>query len=417
MAAPARPTPLPSPDPPPADRAPGEPGAPVLLLAVTAGIVVANLYYAQPLLPAIAASLGVPEPRVAVVATLTQLGYAAGLLLVVPLADVAERRRLIVTLSLLAAGMLAAAAAAPGLGALAVASLWVGVCSVVPQVVIPVAATLAAPERRGKAVGTVMSGLLVGILLARVASGALGARLGWRAVFAAAAGLMTLLALVLRLRLPASRPDAAIGYAALLRSLPGLVRRHPPLRTAALVSGCAFASFSAFWTTLAFHLAAPPLGLGSAAAGAFGLVGAVGALAASVVGRLTDRGAPGSAVRWGLLIGLAGWLVLGAWGGSVLGLAAGVIVLDLGMQGTHVPNQALVFGLDPAARGRLNALYMVTAFVGAAAGSAAGAAAWAHGRWPGVVALGGACLLLAAAASAHGRRRDRRAAAALSPAG
>jgi predicted MFS family arabinose efflux permease len=294
------------------------------------------------------------------------------------------------------------AAVAPGPASLAAASLLVGVLSVAPQVIIPIAAGLAEPERRGRVVGTVVSGLLVGILMGRVVSGWAAASVGWRGVFWGAAGVMVALAAVLRLRLPEDRPDAALSYRALLASLPAVFRRYPALRESALFGALAFASFSAFWSTLAFHLEAPPLRLGSAAGGAFGLAGVVGALAASLVGRRNDRGDPRQTLGVGLAVSLAAWGVLGAFGASVAGLVAGVVLLDLGVQAAHVSNQARIFALDEGARGRINAVYMVSYFAGGALGSAAAAAAWVRAGWGGVVATGAACV--AAALLAYARR-------------
>lgn len=368
---------------------------PVLLLAVAAGLVVANLYYNQPLLAGMARDFGVAVPAIAPVATLTQVGYALGLFAVVPLADVAERRRLLVVLVLGAAAALAASALAPTAAALAAASLAVGVLSVAPQVIVPIAADLAPPGARGRAVGTVMSGLLVGILGARVASGALGARLGWRPVFLAAAAGMLVLAGVLRVRLPESRAEVALSYRALLASLPAVARRWAVLRESAVFGALAFASFSAFWTTLPFHLAALPGHYGSGVAGAFGLVGIVGALAASFVGRVNDRGDPRRTVGWGLAGTVAAWVALAAFGTALAGLVLGVLLLDLGVQGAHVSNQTRIFALDDAARGRINAVYMVAYFAGGALGSAAGAAAWARAGWTGVSLVGALFAVLA----------------------
>ncbi|GJG87105.1 MFS transporter [Gemmatimonadetes bacterium T265] len=368
---------------------------PVLLLAVAAGVVVANLYYNQPLLARMARDFGVPVRAIAPVATLTQVGYALGLFAVVPLADVAERRRLLVLLIVGAAAALAAAAVAPTAGALAAASLAVGVLSVAPQVIVPIAADLAPAAERGRAVGTVMSGLLVGILMARVASGALGARLGWRAVFWTAAAGMVVLAGVLRVRLPASRTREALSYRALLASLPAVARRYPALRESAVFGALAFASFSVFWTALPFHLAVLPGHLGSAAAGAFGLVGVAGALAASFVGRRNDRGDPRQSIGAGLAATVAAWLALGLLGRSLAGLVVGVLLLDLGVQAAHISNQARIFALDDASRGRINAVYMVAYFAGGALGSAASATAWARGGWAAVSGVGAAFAALA----------------------
>jgi predicted MFS family arabinose efflux permease len=353
----------------------------------------------------------VPAGRVAPAATLTQVGYALGLFAVVPLADVAERRRLLVALVAASGGALALAALATGPAALAAASLAIGVLSVAPQVIVPLAAGLAAPAERGRVVGAVMSGLLVGILLARVVSGAAGARFGWRAVFWGAAAAMAALALLLRARLPESRPAAALRYGALLTSLPAVARRYAVLRESALVGALAFASFSAFWTTLAFHLAAPPLRLGSAAAGGFGLVGVVGALAAGLVGRLNDRGDARRTVGLGLAAALAAWAVLGLFGASVAGLVVGVVLLDLGVQAAHVSNQARIFALDEAARGRINAVYMVAYFAGGALGSALAVLAWTRAGWGGVVGVGAAATAAALAVWARPRRGDEAVAA------
>jgi predicted MFS family arabinose efflux permease len=282
----------------------------------------------------------------------------------------------------------------------------VGIASVVPQVIVPVAAGLARPEMRGRVVGAVMSGLLVGILLARTVSGSVGARAGWRAMFWTAAALMVVLAAVLRRWLPVSRPTAPTTYGALMRTLPAVARRYPVLREAALTGALVFGSFSAFWTTLAFHLERPPLGLGSAAAGAFGLAGAAGALAASLVGRLSDRVSAQRTAALGIVAALLGFGCLALLGSSVAGLVVGVIVLDFGVQCAHVSNQARVFALDEAARGRINAVYMVTVFVGGALGSTLGAALWTSAGWAGV--CGGGAAMVAAAALVHLRGYRRR---------
>jgi predicted MFS family arabinose efflux permease len=390
----------------PAPGAPHAPPLPVALLAVAAGLVAANLYYAQPLLGQIARDFGVSAGRAGLVATATQVGYALGLLVIVPLADLAERRRLIVVLAVAAAGALVGAALAPNFAALVAAMLAVGLASVVPQVIGPLAAGLARPEQRGRVVGAVMSGLLVGILLARTASGAAGARVGWRLVFCGAAGLMLVLAAVLRRLLPESRPAGRGSYGALMRSLPAVVRRHPVLRESALAVGLVFGSFSAFWTTLAFHLERPPLLLGSAAAGAFGLAGAAGALGASFVGRLSDRVSPQRTVALGVAAALVGYAVLAALPTSVAGLVLGVVVLDFGVQCAHVSSQARVFALDEATRGRINAVYMVTVFAGGALGSTVGAALWTRAGWAGVCA--GGLTMLAAAGVVHLRGYRRR---------
>ncbi len=359
------------------------------------GLVVANLYYNQPLLASMAHDLGASETAIAPVATLTQVGYALGLFAVVPLADIAERRRLLVVLVLGAAVALVGAALAPNAALLSAASLAIGLLSVAPQVIMPIAADLAPAAERGRIVGTVLSGLLIGILMGRVVSGAVGERFGWRPVFWAAAAAMVVLAAVLRARLPLSRAASTLSYRELLVSLPAVARQWAALRESALFGALAFASFSVFWTTLPFHLAALPGHYGSGAAGGFGLVGVVGALAASLVGRRNDRGDPRQSIGVGLAATMVAWLALGLLGNSLAGIAAGVILLDLGVQAAHVSNQARIFALDDAARGRINAVYMVAYFVGGALGSAVGAAAWVRGGWPAVSGTGAAFAALA----------------------
>ena len=367
----------------------------VWLFAAMAGLAVANLYYHQPLLGEIARGFGTSERQAGQISTVTQVGYAAGLLLFVPLADVRERRALVVWLLLGVALALTGAALAPSLGWLAAASLLIGLTTVVPQVIVPFAAGLAAPAQRGRVIGQVVGGLLVGILGARVVSGALGEALGWRMVFALAALLMLALALLARRALPAARPAARLGYAGLLRSLLPLLGREPVLREAAWIGAASFGAFSAFWTTLAFRLQTPPLDYGPRVAGLFGLVGIVGALAAPAVGRLIDRVAPHLTLGAGLVTSLAGYLLFLLFGGSLLGLAAGVVVLDAGAQLTGISNQARIYALSPELHGRLNTVYMASFFVGGAAGSLLGTLAWGARGWAGVCGVGLALLTLA----------------------
>lgn len=358
------------------------------LLAVAAGATVANLYYSQPLLVEIAADFGVRPAAVSVVPTATQLGYAAGLLLLVPLGDSMERRRLIVVTTLCAVLTLFGVAFAPTLGWLTLASFLLGAVSVVPQLAVPFAAHLAAPDQRGRIVGIVMSGLLVGILLSRTLSGWIGAYAGWRDVYLLAIGVMLILAVLLQRALPRLPPSRPIAYTALLASLIQLVRSEPVLRRHALVGGCGFAAFSAFWTTLAFHLHHLSPGYGSEVAGMFGLIGVTGALVAPLAGRLADRVAAPLLNGGALLLVLLAFLLMGLTGTTLLGLALGVVLLDAGVQASHLSNQTRIYALHPDLRNRLNAVYMVTYFLGGAAGSALGGYAWQHAGWPVVCALG-----------------------------
>jgi predicted MFS family arabinose efflux permease len=357
---------------------------PVWLLALTAGVSVANLYYNQPLLPDIARAFGVSEGAAAIVNTATQVGYAVGMLLFVPLGDILERRRLIALLLLGVAASLVSAAVAPTLAWLVGSSFLIGVTTIVPQLVIPYGAGLAPPAQRGRVVGHIMGGLLIGILAARVLSGALGAVAGWRAMFVLAAVLMIALAVAIVRLLPASPPTSRMRYPALLRSLVTIARQEPVVRDAAAIGALTFVAFSAFWTTLAFRLELPPLHYGSTVAGMFGLVGIVGALAAPMVGRLADKRTPRATVLAGLLVLLVAYLVVTVAGHTLVGLVIGVIVLDAGMQAVGVSNQARIYALPAEAHSRLNTVYMVTFFAGGSLGSLLGAWAWEGWRWAGV---------------------------------
>ncbi len=332
---------------------------------------------------------------VGIAATVTQLGYAIGLLLIVPLGDAFERRRLIVTMLLAVTVALIATALAPSISWLTLACFAIGVTTVVPQLIVPLAASLAAPRERGRVVGTVMSGLLIGVLLARTVSGFIGAQFGWRAMYWIAAGMMLLLALALRMTLPPSRPRARLSYAQSLRSLGELLRTEPSIREMSIFGGMVFGAFSAFWSTLAFFLSTPPYHYGSEVVGLFGLVGVVGALAASLAGRLSDRidarYITGGSIATTLLAFVTFWL-FGQW---LWGLIIGVILLDLGTQSNQISNQARVYSLNPEARNRLNTIYMVSYFVGGSLGTALGTYGWSVARWTGVCIVGVAMLMVA----------------------
>lgn len=367
----------------------------VWLMALTCGLVVANIYYNQPLLAAIGRTFHVTDSHASLIATATQVGYTLGMLLVVPLGDKLERKRLMLWMLLGAAGCLGAAALAPTFGLLAAASVLIGICSAVPQLLLPMAAHLAPEADRGRIVGRIMSGLLIGILLSRTVSGYVGAHLGWRIVFEGAAGLMLALAALLAWRLPRDRPTFQGTYASLMLSLLTLTRELPALRRSALVGAGIFAAFSVFWTTLAFYLEGPAYHYGSDVAGFFGLVGAVGALAAPLAGKAADTRGPRFAITVGIALALASYLVLGVGGGYLAGLVLGVILLDVGVQSAHISNQTLIFSLRPEARSRLNTVYMTGYFTGGSIGSVVGGLAWMHYGWPGVCAVGGAFVVLA----------------------
>lgn len=390
-----------------------------MTLSVATGLTAANLYYAQPLLHTIGDRFGASEGATGLIVTGSQVGYALGLAFVVPAGDLVDRRRLVPRMLLIAALLLGLAAAAPSLAVLIVAATLIGVLLVVTQILVPLAAELADDGERGRAVGTVMTGLLLGILLARTVSGVIGDLAGWRAVYVVGAVVTALLALVLRTQLPHERPRPHLGYRETLRSALTLARTEPELRRSAALGSLAFATFSVFWTTIAFLLGDPPFGYSDAAIGLLGLVGAAGALAASAAGRLADRGLTrtGRLVA-GALLALS-FVVLWAGRESIALIVVGVIVLDLGVQGTHILNQSTIYELAPSARSRINAVYMTSYFVGGAVGSASGAFVYDRGGWGAVctlgAALGGLAVVLAARRPGAARPADERTPSAVTP--
>jgi predicted MFS family arabinose efflux permease len=329
---------------------------------------------------------------------MTQGGYALGMLVLLPLGDMIDRRLLINALLLGSAGALVATALAPTMQWLLVAGFAVGFTSVVPQIIVPFAAHLALPAERGRVVGIVMGGLLAGILLSRSIAGAIGTRLGWPAMYWIAGGMMVFLIPVLSLLLPKDNPAFDGSYSGLMKSLWGLVRDQPVLRETSLTAALQFAAFSAFWTTLAFHLNSMPEHYGSDVAGLFGLIGIAGVAAAPLAGKLADHRSPRLTVLLSSLVVLAAFMVLAMAGYSLAGVAAGVVLLDLGMQSGHVSNMTRNYSLKAEAMSRLNTVYMVTRFVGGALGSAAGNYAWSLYQWPGVCAVGLLLALLTIAA-------------------
>ena len=372
------------------------------LLAAGTGLSVAALYYSQPTLGVLAQDMHASGRQIGWIPTLTQLGYAIGLLLLAPLGDRFDRRNIILVKSVLLCAALLLTGFAPGLGVLLGASLLVGLFATVAQDLVQAAATLAPPEQRGKAVGTVMTGLLMGILLSRVASGFVAEHFGWRSMFLAAAVSIALLTVVLAMGLPRFAPTTRQSYPALLQSLAHLWRAHRRLRLAAFAQGLLALGFSAFWSTLAVMLHGAPFHLGSAVAGSFGLAGAAGALAAPFAGRLADRHGP----EW--LTRIAAGIAVVSFGAMLAMpllpvpaqlalLALATVGFDLGVQASLIAHQSIVFGLAPEARSRLNALLMTSVFVGMASGGLLGALALASWGWAGVV---GVAVLASAAAFA-----------------
>jgi predicted MFS family arabinose efflux permease len=373
------------------------------VMAAAAGLSVANIYYNQPMLGLLENDFGA-NGSIVMVPAATQLGYALGLLLLVPLGDTVDRRRLILSQTVGLVLALAVAALAPSAVVLVMASLAIGAMATIAQQVVPFAADLAPPETRGRVVGTVMSGLLAGILLARTVSGGVAAYFQWRVMFWLGVAIALGMGSMLFFTLPRRRPGQSHSYPALLASLGPLIRQQPELRRAVLVQGAQFAAFSVFWTTLALLLQGPPFHLGSEVAGLFGIVGLAGVAIAPVAGRLSDAYGPRGIIGLGLLLSLAGFGVFAA-APTLIGLAAGVLLLDAGVQMSMVANQTVIFALVPAARNRINTIYVTGMFLAGAAGSVAGGMAWHTLGWPGVAGLGMVLALIGLAGHRFGPGR------------
>ena len=360
----------------------------VALLAVAAGLAVAGIYYVHPLLDAIRESLRIPITTAGLIVTASQFGYGTGLALLVPLGDLVERRRLVVLMTVGMAVCLAVMAAAPSAPALLAAAMVVGMLSVVAQILVAFAASLAGSGEQGRIVGTVMSGLLLGILFARTISGYLAEVGGWRFVFLAAAAIMLLLAGALRLGLPKYHAPTGVTYPALIKSVVTLLRNEPVLRRRAAFGAVAFAAFSVLWTPLAFLLSRPPFQYSPAAIGIFGFAGIGGALAASTAGRVADRG--GANLMTGITTALliVSWLPLQMGARSVALIVTGIVFLDFAIQGLHITNQSLIYRLHPEARSRLTSAYMTLFFAGGVVGSALSSFTYARTGWNGVCILG-----------------------------
>lgn len=360
----------------------------ILLMSIATGLAVASNYYAQPLLDTIARNFSLSASTAGFIVTSAQLGYAAGLLFLVPLGDMFERRMLIVSMTLLAAGGMLITASSQSLGMLILGTALTGLFSVVAQILVPLAATLATPDKRGKVVGTIMSGLLLGILLARTVAGLLANLGGWRTVFWVASVLMALMAVALWRGLPKMKSDTHLNYPQLLGSVFSLFIHDKLLRTRAMLGCLTFANFSILWTSMAFLLAAPPFNYSEGMIGLFGLAGAAGALGARPAGGFADKGKSHLTTTMGLLLLLLSWLAIWFGHASVPMLIIGILVLDLTVQGVHITNQTVIYRIHPDARNRLTAGYMTSYFIGGAAGSLISASAWQHAGWAGVCLAG-----------------------------
>jgi predicted MFS family arabinose efflux permease len=384
-----------------------------LVLAVACGATVANLYYAQPLLAEIASTFEVSQGNAALVVTLTQLGYAIGMVALMPLGDLLENRALASRTLVATAIALVVAGLAPGFGLFLAASVLVGITSVVAQILIPFAAHLAPEAQRGRFVGTVMTGLLLGILLARTLSSLVAAAWGWRTIYLISAALMLVVAVTLARVLPRHKPDHDVTYPQLMRSIGRLVRTEPALRRRAVCQALMFGAFSCFWTSVAFELIREH-GLSQAGIGIFALVGAAGAAAAPIAGRLGDRGHGriGSGVT--LALAIVAMLIADAGVHSLIVLALAGVLLDLAVQGHQVLSQQEIYGLRADARARINTVFMTTIFVGGALASAGSGLLYDAAGWSGVTLLGAALPAIGLVIWAFSTLRARRPALAVS---
>jgi predicted MFS family arabinose efflux permease len=381
------------------------PRAPLAFLGLACAVGVSTMYYNQPLLLEMGTTYGAAPGRTGFVAVATQVGYALGLLAFVPLGDVLERRSLMMKMYAAVSIALLLVAAAPSLNLLIAGSVLIGLFASVTHVALPIAPDLVSHEKRGRAIGTVMTGLLLGILLARTFSGWVSAISGWRSVFVVAAIMNAAFVPLTGRVMPQLPPKQKLRYSDAMKSLWTLFRTQPLLRESSLIGALVFASFSCFWTTLAFLLHSH-YGLGAGVAGTFGVVGAAGAMVAPFAGRLADKHGSRWVISLGISLLAASYLLL--WGEEsahcstfvhLAALVLGVVVLDMGAQMTQVANQTRIFGLVPSARSRLNTVYMTVYFTGAAAGSALATIAWVHWRWNGVCVL--ALCLISFAALSH----------------
>lgn len=355
-------------------------------MAVCTGLIVANIYYIQPLIELVAKEFNIPDNVAGSAAYCTQAGYATGLLLLVPLGDMMEKRKQILWVTFVAVLSLIGVAIAPAFWIMQVACFLLGLSSIVPQLILPLAANLADPEQRGKVIGTIMSGLLIGILLSRTLSGAVGEWLGWRSMFWIAAVICLVIIAVIFKRFPKNHSSFSGHYGTLMHSLLSLIKTQPLLREATAVSMCSFAVFGSFWTTMVLLFSNAPHHFSSDQVGLFGLAGAAGALAAPLVGSMGDKGNLRRTISTGLGILLFSLSLLYFSRYYVLGFVVGTILLDIALQAIHISNQTRVYALIPEARNRLNTVYMSCSFAATATGTAIGLSLWKHCNWGGVIA-------------------------------
>lgn len=354
----------------------------VLLMAFCTGLIVANIYYCQPLVILVAQEFGLSESHAGKITYLTQAGYALGLFLIVPLGDMFERRKQILMITGVAVAALLLAALSHSFLLLQIASVLIGASSIVPQLILPMAANLSSDEKRGETIGIIMSGLLVGILASRAISGSIGFLWGWRTMYFIAAGICSLLLVLMAKRFPLSMPSFKGTYKELMSSMWHYVKTQPVLREASIINFLAFSILSAFWTTMVLFLANPPFSFQTLQIGLFGIAGAAGALAAPLVGKLSSGKNPRRNLLTGLILQLLSIAAFYFTGTHLYLFVTGIILIDIGQQAIHVTNQTRIYALLPEARNRLNTVFMSVSFVGASFGSALGLWLWDKGQWP-----------------------------------
>lgn len=353
----------------------------VLLMAFCTGLIVANIYYCQPLVILVAREFNLSESYAGRITYLTQAGYALGLFLLVPLGDMLERRRQILMITGLAVAALLLAAFSHTFLLLQIACVLIGASSIIPQLILPMAANLTSDEKRGPTIGIIMSGLLIGILASRAVSGSVGFLWGWRTMYFIAAGICILLLLLMAKCFPQSKPSFTGSYGTLMSSMWGYIKTQPVLREASIINFLAFAILSAFWTTMVLFLANPPFNFQTLQIGLFGIAGAAGALAAPLVGKLSSGKNPRKNLLTGLLLQLISIAAFYFTRSQLYLFIAGIILIDIGQQAIHVTNQTRIYTLAPEARNRLNTIFMSVSFVGASVGSAFGLWLWEKGQW------------------------------------
>ncbi|MBW4085714.1 MFS transporter [Paenibacillus sp. S150] len=360
----------------------------IFLMSIASAICAANLYYAQPLLSNLSAYFHVSSTVIGISATIIQIGFAIGLIFIVPLGDMVNQRSLIIVMLICSMVALLELSFATNIIWFTIGSLFVGITSIAQMVLVTLAAHLANPASRGRIIGTVMTGLLIGMQLSRTFSGIIGTYYGWQVVYQIASVMIGILIIIFYFYLPQSSPGTAMSYGKLIASLGSIVRNQPILRSSSLIGAMMFASFSAFWTTLSFLLKSPVYNLGAQTAGILGLIGAVGAIAASIAGRVVDKKGYYFTLTIGISLSIAGFMCFWILGDRMWGLIFGIILLSVGVQTAQISNQAKINTLDAALRSRNNGVYMAFYFIGGAIGSFLGSYFWGLSGWTGVCILG-----------------------------